>query len=186
MKNSTRQKVLLILTSEDETRLFRNILESINCEVTVIRNGEFAIQRAYEYQPELIICQNEVNDFNGFQLYNQLKNRLLKKGIPFFLYMDQFNKDDVLIGLEMGIDNFIVSPVESSTLVNKIEHQFQKVNELRIFDKQKFEMYFESTPVAKFTVKNNRLIKANSAFRRLFNISEVLVQLPLISEIFDF
>jgi two-component system alkaline phosphatase synthesis response regulator PhoP len=186
MRSSIRLKILLIVTSEDSIKLFRTILESIQSEVTIIRNGEIAIQRAYEFEPDLIICQNEMRDLNGFQVFNQLKNRIVKKGIPFFLYMDKFNKEDVLIGLEMGMDNFIISPVESSTLLNKIENQFQKSNESRLFNNQKFEMYFESTPVAKFILKNNRLIKTNNAFRRLFNISESLQQQPLISEIFNF
>jgi len=186
MKNSARQKVLLVLTSEDEIRLFRAILETVNCEVTVIRNGEMAIQRTAEYQPDLIICENEMEDINGFQVFNQLKKYLVKKGIPFFLYMDHFNKDDILIGLEMGMDNFVIAPVESSTLLNKIENHFQKINESRLFDKNKFDIYFESTPVAKFTVRNNRLEKTNKAFRDLFNLSDNGASSPLVTEIFDF
>ncbi len=186
MKNTTKQKVLLILTSEDEARFFRTILESVNCEVTTIRNGEVAIQRAAEYQPDLIICENDMGDINGFQIFNQLKKYLLKNGIPFFLYMDHFDKDDILIGLEMGMDNFVMAPVESTTLLHKIENHFQKINESRLFDKRKFDIYFESTPVSKFTVRNNRLEKVNKAFRKLFDLSENEAQLPLVTGIFDF
>lgn len=186
MKNSTRQNVLLILTSEDETRLFRSILEAVNCDVTAIKNSEVAIQRVVEYQPDLIICENEMGDSNGFQVFNHLKKYLLKNGIPFFLYMDHFDKDDILIGLELGMDNFVIAPVESSTLINKIENHFQKINESKLFDRNKFDIYFETTPVAKFTVRNNRLEKTNKAFRTIFNLSDNVAPFPLVTEIFDF
>ena len=78
-------------------------------------------------------------------------------GTPFFIYSDEFDQEDILIGLEMGIDNFIISPVDETTVLNKIEHQLRKIKELKLNESKKFRSHFDLTPVAKFIMKNNRL-----------------------------
>ncbi len=182
----TKQKVLLILMLEDDINIFRTILESDNYEVFAIRNGELAARIAYEYQPDLIICQSEMIEINGFQVFSHLKKRLLKKGIAFFLYTNTFNKEDILIGLEMGMDNFIISPVDPVVLINKVRNHIQKINESRLFDKTRLEFYFESTPVAKFVIRNSRIERVNKAFCQLLNFQQDSNELPLVNEIFSF
>ena len=144
---------------------------------------EVGIQKAIENIPDLIICQNELNENNGFQVYNRLKNTLIKNCIPFFIYSDKFDQEDILIGLEMGIDNFIISPVDEIALVNKIELQIKKIKELKQNETEKFKTHFNSTPVAKFIMKNKRVETSNKAFQKLMQLPEKNA-FPLFEEIF--
>jgi two-component system alkaline phosphatase synthesis response regulator PhoP len=184
--NSTEYKILLISPSAKEKNDIRQML--VNRKFTVLDafNADYGIQKAIQHIPDLIICQNDLLEQNAFQVFNQLKSLLLKNGISFFIYSDKFEQEDILIGLEMGIDNFIVSPAEEVSLLSKIEHQFQKKKKFKIAEGERFRNSFDITPVAKIVLNNTTIRKANQAFCKLIHISKEAMENQPISDVFDF
>lgn len=182
---SSGEKILFISSQIQNSYFIRETLKKTNYEILEAKTSESGIQKALEYKPDLIICRNELNGYNGFQLYNILKSTLVKNGILFFIYSDNFDKEDILIGLEMGVDNFIVSPVDEQILIDKIELYLWKIKELKGIDIKRFEDFFEHTPVAKFVVVNNSIERTNQAFNRLMPLPEEESKKPLFSDVFN-
>lgn len=178
-------RILLISLPDHAECLVRETLRKTSYEIIEAKNSQAGIQKTIEYVPDLVICQNELDGYNGFQLYNLLKDTLIRHGILFFIYSDKLDKEDILIGLEMGVNNFIISPVDEKTLVEKIERQIHKIKDLKKQEEKNFNSYFHNTPVAKFVVVNNRIEKANQAFLRLMQLPETEIE-QLVTEIFDF
>ena len=176
---------MLIASSAEKCSFLKQLLKARGYSVLEAFNGETGIQKAIENMPDLIICQNEMQEgYSGFQIYNQLKNILIKNGTPFFIYSDEFDQEDILIGLEMGIDNFIILPVDESVIIHKIEHQIRKIRELKLFEIDKFKAHFDATPVAKFVMERDKMEMANKAFRKLMQFSDSEI-LPSFEKIFD-
>ncbi len=181
---STRYKILLILSSAEECGFIRQVLKNQEYLIIEALSVEAGIQKTIENSPDLIICQNEMGESSGFHVYNRLKDTLIKNCIPFFIYSDKFDQEDILIGLEMGIDNFIISPVDETALINKIEHQIKKIKKLKLNETERFKTHFNSTPVAKFIMNNKRIELPNNAFRKLMHFCSETNTYPLFEEIF--
>lgn len=184
---STKCQILLIMSSDDDNVVkIREFLLNKGLDVDLINNADEGILKARTWYPDLIICQNQLGDKNGLQVYNDLYPDLTKRSTPFFLYMSEYTKEDVLIGLEMGVDSFIISPFDKSTLNKKVEHHLNRVKRARVIDSEQFKVLFETTPVAKFIAENGRMIRINKALEELTGISRNGKQLPVIDEFFDF
>ncbi|MCA1759506.1 MAG: PAS domain-containing protein [Bacteroidales bacterium] len=102
------------------------------------------------------------------------------------LYLNEYNKEDILIGLELGIDNFILYPIDENALLHKVERQILKRKKEKVFDSDQFNHLFETSPVAKFFTENDQIIRVNSAFENLTGVGKDLETLPKIQEVFNF
>src|SRR6056297_1029325 len=104
--NSSKCRILLIVSQKDENYLLLHEL-LLRCEFELCQTHEAqtASAKIIEHNPDLIICHNQVGEKTGLQLYHTLKSELIKRGTPFFLFLPEYQKEDVLIGLEMGVDN---------------------------------------------------------------------------------
>ncbi|HKL31904.1 MAG TPA: LuxR C-terminal-related transcriptional regulator [Tangfeifania sp.] len=185
--NSQKCSILLILQREEDnrTKLYKFLIEH-GFDVFHAVSVDEGILKARECSPDLIICQNELEEKTGLQVFNLLHSDLIKKGTSFFLYMREYCKEDVLIGLEMGVDNFVFLPFDDDALTRKIELQLGKVKKIRIFDSESFKLQFEFTPVAKFVADNNRIIMMNPAFKQLTGFKPTDDENPKIDAVFDF
>lgn len=185
--DSQKCSILLILQREENNpaKLYDFLIDK-DFDVYHAASVNDGILKARECSPDLIICQNEMDEKNGLQIYNLLHQDLIKKGTSFFLYMPEYCKEDVLIGLEMGVDNFVFIPFDEKALTRKIELQLGKVKKNRIFDSESFKLQFESTPVAKFVADGNRIIMMNTAFKQLTGVKNKNGENPKIDDIFDF
>ena len=180
-----RNKILLISSPENNSFFIKEALKKSDYELFESKSSESGMQKVIEYKPDLIICENEMNDYNGFQMYNLLQDILIKNGILFFIYSDTFDKEDILIGLEMGIDNFIISPVDENLLLNKIKLQLLKIKGPKVDEELNFDAHFETTPVARFIIRNNQIVKINKAFCQVMQCDELEFESIVFNEMFN-
>lgn len=184
--NLTEYTLLLVFSPSKEKEVMKQVLTDRGFTVHHSSKPELAIQKAIQILPDLIIYQDNLPGLTGFQAYNQLKAFLVKNQISFFIYTEKPEQEDIVIGLEMGIDNFILTPVNETSLLNKIEHQFHKQKDFWENEKEKFKNSFDITPVAKVILHNLTIQEANHPFIKLFPDAFITTMHPLISDIFDF
>jgi DNA-binding response OmpR family regulator len=115
-----------------------------------------------------------------------LYDDLVKHSTPFFLYLPEYNKEDIVVGLEMGIDSFIISPFDEGTLTKKVNHHLNKAKNSKIIETDEFKTLFETTPVAKFISEQDKIINTNKAFEKLTGISGRTGIFSKIEDIFVF
>jgi DNA-binding NarL/FixJ family response regulator len=184
---TTKCQILLIMPPDEESApVLREMLINRGFGVIHATHAGYGIQKATECVFDLIICQHEMDGQNGFKVFNMLQPTFSKREIPFLLFLNEFRKEDILIGLEMGIDNFIIYPFDESVLLNKIEKQLLKSRKSKIFDPEQFNQIFETSPVPRFISENDRITMINEAFSRLTGVRRELTSFPKINEVFDF
>jgi two-component system alkaline phosphatase synthesis response regulator PhoP len=179
-------KVLLIEPLKDRNNVLTSILIELDFQVISVKNVESALKKILEHNPDIVICQKELSDYSGFHFYNMLNNDLLKNEIPFILLSNQFNKDDLLVGMELGIDSFLFPPFDRIKISNILLKQLQKSSKRKTVASTQFQSLFEVTPFGIFEARNNKIIKANKSFYRLIYKTENIKTPILISGIFDF
>ena len=184
---TTQCQILMIMNAEEKaTQTLREILLSRNFDVHVASRVNDGTVKITECSPDLIICGNELEGKSGFRIFKALQPLLNQKVIPFLLYLTEYSKEDILIGLELGIDNFILYPFDETALLGKIEKQILKSQKGKVFDSEQFNFLFETSPVAKFFTENDQIIRVNNTFSDLTGIGKDLEPLPKIQEIFNF
>ncbi len=184
--NTSAIKILLLEATGKSESILQQMLNSKGYKTESLTKIEPAIEMIMNHTVDLVISENNVNSHNGFAVFKILMKYLRNSCIPFFLVLDNFEKEDMLIGLEIGIDNFIISPINSDSVCYKIENQLGKRNDLDIFHSVNFKEYFHCSSVAMFYVENNRIDVVNEAFYKLNNGCAKDIMEMTIDTIFNF
>ncbi len=163
-------KILIIDTIPERQKVLFGILSRENYQVKFVNTADQGMQLTLRNNFDLIICQNELPNYSGFRVFKKLTDYLLKNGVSFFLLLNTIENEDFLIGLEMGIDNFILSPISSVSLLKKVENQFNKRRKTNLLELNKFKEFFENSPVAMFIAENKKIIEINRSFGNHFKI----------------
>lgn len=168
MKDSSI-KILLIESSSRQDDTLKNLLDNKGYLAESVTQIDVAIEKIMNNSVNLVISRNQVNELTGFEIFKILEKYLRNCGIPFFLVLNNSEKEDMNIGLEMGIDNFILHPYNEISLYCKIENELKKGEELNIFATNHFIDFFNSSAVAMFFVSANKINKVNEAFGKIHN-----------------
>lgn len=179
-------RILVIASNLEKSNYVIDLLSGTSHELTVAQEIESILISIRNKTIDIVIHINNAFGDDGFNSFRKLRPYLLNAGIPFILFLEEFNKEDIVVGLEMGIDNFIFPPLDKESLIFKLENEIIKKTRLDIFNTDKFDTYFNTSLVPMFFVSNNKVVKANPSFyvysnsvgtdilkqpiRRIFNI----------------
>ncbi|WP_347840912.1 response regulator transcription factor [uncultured Draconibacterium sp.] len=183
---TTQSNVLLIGESEASSKMFIDVLAKEGYRVSFVSNIEIAIQKSLRNLPDLIICFYDLNDLNGFQVYNILDNELLKNEIPFIMVFNQFRKNEFFVAVELGIDSFIYPPFDQERIVNIVQKQLVKNSERKASGVIKFDSICRMIPYGIFVADDRQIIQTNETFDDLAKSAPRKNGSYLLNEVFDF
>jgi len=165
------QKKILII--EDDQRLgvtIQNVLAFNKYDVCYVDNGAVGIQKAFEYNPDLILCDINMDPLDGYQVYKVLEESKILHRIPFIFITGSSDLEDIRYGLSLGADDYIVKPFSNSDLVKTIERRLEKFKAIIEDSHREFIRLFDLSPIGMLIFDGNKIYNANSAFRNLLNI----------------
>lgn len=119
-------KTILIIEDNDEIR--ENVVEMLELEgysVLHAINGKSGLALAREKRPDIILCDIQMPDENGYQVFNGLKNDSETADIPFIFLTASAEKKEVEAGLGMGANGYIRKPFESEELFETLTRCLQ-------------------------------------------------------------
>lgn len=101
-----KQKILVI---EDEQSVLHNALEILRLQgfdVQGAENGRLGLQCAYEYLPDLIICDIMMPEMNGYEVLYQLANSASTRLTPISIFLTaRTERRDMRQGMNLGADD---------------------------------------------------------------------------------
>lgn len=101
---------ILIVEDNDELRNYLNHTLSDKYTAQACRNGKEALAIVKEYKPELIISDIMMPEMRGDELCTILKNDIETSHIPIILLTALNDEKNVLAGLRIGADEYVVKP----------------------------------------------------------------------------
>lgn len=117
-----RKKTLLVVEDHKDIRLYMKVLFSKEYNVLVAINGQEGIDIAQKEQPDLILCDVMMPVKDGFQCCKELKEGLDTCHIPFIMLTAKVEDDDVIHGLEMGADDYVLKPFTPGILKARVRN----------------------------------------------------------------
>ena len=115
-----KRKILIV----DDELLVREILkDSLKIRYDVIEgcNGEDAIAQVAIHKPDLIIMDVEMPGSNGIDICRGLKGRMETRSIPVILLTSCSKKEDIILGLEAGADDYITKPMYPPEVLARVD-----------------------------------------------------------------
>lgn len=125
------KRVLLIDNDVNISSFIRELLEDFDYKVLLADNGRKGIRLAKEVLPDLIICSVELPDINGFSVLSELNKNTETAALP-FIFTTSLKKSlaDFRYGMELGADDYLIKPLESSVLLQSVNARINKYEKI--------------------------------------------------------
>jgi len=108
---------ILVVDDQDANRLLmRDLLESQGHEVLEATGGTEALQRVGEAMPDVVLLDIGMPGMDGFEVCRRLKADLVTASIPVLLVTAMTQRDQRLLGIGAGANDYITKPVDRSDL----------------------------------------------------------------------
>ncbi len=111
-----------ILIVEDDPSIRLGLKRSLEFEgftAELARDGEEAIQRAFDKKPDLIVLDIMLPRVNGFEVCRTV--RKYDSTIPILILSAKGDEGDKVLGLELGADDYITKPFSIRELTARIK-----------------------------------------------------------------
>jgi len=131
-------KILVIEDTKSIRESLKDILTFEGMDAIVAENGQEGIDKAKKYLPDLILCDVMMPIKDGYQVFNELRQSINLKSIPFIFLTAKANSDNVREGMILGADDYITKPFNSDLLLKSIKIRLKKEKERKLTEKQKF------------------------------------------------
>ena len=110
-----------ILVIEDDpaiASLTQLQLENRGYEVEIAKNGVDGLRQAYAWQPDLVVLDIMMPDMDGWTVCERLREL---SDVPIVFVTAIGKEADIVRGLEMGADDYIVKPFSPRELVARVD-----------------------------------------------------------------
>jgi DNA-binding response OmpR family regulator len=171
-----------VLVAEDDTRqaeVLRLYLESEGYRAVVVHDGRAAIDVARRIQPDLLVLDVMMPKVDGMDVCRILRR---DTDVPVLMLTARSSEDDLLLGLDLGADDYVTKPYSPRELMARIRTLLRRVERsvpaedgvLRVgpisVDPQRHEVHCGGQPVVctpgEFTVLETMASEPGRVFTR--------------------
>ena len=114
--------IMVVEDTMTQAMMIQHVLEKQNIRVTIARSGEKALKALSETEGkiDLILCDVNMPEMNGFELCSKVKADAGLQKIPFVLLSTLVDNTDLLHVIECGADNFIYKTFEDEYFIQRL------------------------------------------------------------------
>jgi DNA-binding response OmpR family regulator len=112
-----------ILIAEDSSTVRRVVAARLiadGYEVIEAVDGEEALALARSGHPDLLVLDKVMPKLDGFEVVRALRGDPQTRAIPIVMLTERTNEDDVLGGLQLGVEEYIPKPFSPHELSARV------------------------------------------------------------------
>lgn len=165
----------LILAVDDDQEilaLVQRVLEGRGYRVRLADSGEQALKILREKKPDLVLLDLLMPNKDGLEICKIIKSEEETRDIPVVILSSRDEEADIVVGLELGADDYITKPFSERILQarikaalrrkeNRVESTVIKVRDL-VIDTSKHEVFLGDEKLA-LTLSEFRILKLLSS-----------------------
>lgn len=121
------EKILIVEDEQNIREVLQDILELAGYEVQMAENGKSGYNAIIESTPDLVLCDVNMPDLNGFDLLLSLNQVMKDQVIPPFIFVTaKVEKEDIRKGLNLGADDYIMKPFNHKHILEVVRMRLDK------------------------------------------------------------
>lgn len=114
----TNAKILIADDDRNICELLKIYLEKEGCNVVLAGNGEEALLKFDEEEPDILLLDVMMPRLDGWQVCRELRK---KSEVPIIMITAKGETFDKVLGLELGADDYVVKPFEPKEIVARVK-----------------------------------------------------------------
>ena len=165
------QKLILVVEDEaDVLDLVKYNLTREGFRVITATCGEHGLKAVAQKRPDLVLLDLMLPGVNGLEVCRQLKKDPKTASIPVIMVTAKGEESDVILGLEVGADDYIQKPFSMKILISRVRvvlrrqqvQDYDLKNELHVggleISPSRFQVLAGGNPITGLTVTEFRLL----------------------------
>ncbi len=127
VKINNETKTILVIEKDSQVRKhIEEILASEKLSTIATGNGKKGLRLAQEQIPDLIICDRNAADLDGYSVLRKLAEKINTAAIPVILLAEDGDRSAWRRAMEMGADDYLIKPIVTEELRNAIAVRLKK------------------------------------------------------------
>jgi diguanylate cyclase (GGDEF)-like protein len=114
------KKILIVDDSEPIRTSLAAMLSAENYQAVVAENGRMAVEVARKELPDLILCDVQMPELDGYGVLNELRKEGVTAAIPFVFLTGRGEQDQIREGMNLGADDYLTKPFRREELVRTV------------------------------------------------------------------
>ncbi len=116
-----KNHILIVEDEEDIRELVRYNLEREGFSVSEAESGEEGLKKVLKKRPDLILLDLMLPGKDGMQVCRELKQNEEARSIPILMMTARGEESDIVAGLELGAEDYIVKPFSPKVLMARVK-----------------------------------------------------------------
>jgi DNA-binding response OmpR family regulator len=127
MQESRRIRILVVEDDETVADIVTRYMERESFAVDSVGDGETALERVEECEPDLIVLDVMLPKLSGLEVCRRLQRRR----VPIVMLTARGEESDRVMGLELGADDYVVKPFSPRELVARVRSVLRRAGPRR-------------------------------------------------------
>ncbi len=132
VRNGQERHSLLLIEDNRDLTFFLNKKLKVDYDV-ILSDGTDGLELAFDQIPDIVLCDVNLPDKNGFEICRILKNDLRTSHIPVIILTALGNKESFVKGLQSGADLYLTKPFNFSILTQSLKSLLYNREKLRYY-----------------------------------------------------
>lgn len=122
--------VLIVEDEPDIAELIKFHCEREGCEAKVVGSGKAALDVVKREPPDLLILDLMLPDVGGIEICRRVKQWAETRDVPVVMVTAKGEESDVVAGLEIGADDYVVKPFSPRVLMARVRAVLRRTGEV--------------------------------------------------------
>ena len=124
------QHVLVVEDEPEIAELIRFHLDRDGLAANVVHSGRHGLEAIKRAPPDLVVLDLMLPDVGGLEICRRLKQQPDTRDIPVVMVTARGEESDVVTGLELGADDYVVKPFSPRVLMARIRAVLRRGQEM--------------------------------------------------------
>jgi two-component system response regulator VicR len=125
------RKILIVDDEKPISDIVKFNLVREGYEIMTAFDGEEALKKVYEFEPDLILLDVMLPKMDGFQVCKKVRERF---NTPILMLTAKEEEVDKVLGLELGADDYITKPFSIRELVARVKSNMRRIETVSLPD----------------------------------------------------
>jgi len=168
-KGAMTEKLITIVDDEEDiVKLVSHHLKREGFKVKEFHNGRDFLSYIESVVPDLAVLDIMLPGINGLEICRILKNKNSTSSVPIIMLTAKATEADVVVGLELGADDYIVKPFSPRELVARVKTVLRRTGTKESEDNViKVGPLSINTEKYEVTVENEKVVLTTTEFKIL-------------------